>query len=291
MALSEKKIPISHALLWIFFSTLLISGSAFMGWLYFLHLKDRRLNDSQYQIVAIIQKTSQKESLKTMYLAELLGLSLDQPVNLYRFDSEEGEKKLKSSPLIKQASIKKIRPGTLFIDYRMRSPVAYLENYSNTAVDEEGYLFPFRPFFTPKNLPAFYLDLDKQLRWGDSLGNALNLNLAFNVLRSLEKLRLYHVQIKRIDVSQAFEDSFGKRQIVAVLETNDGTREKGHLNFLRLNPDHFHQNLVNYETLCRNNKTSGIKVIDLRISRLAFIKEVETSDFEDNLKNKVRGKT
>lgn len=278
MSLAEKKIPLSHALLWILFSTLLISGSAFMGWLYYLHLKDRRLNDDQYRIVAIIQKSSQKEALKTMYLAELLGLSINKPANLYQFDVREGERKLMASPLIKKATIKKIRPGTLFIDYQMRTPVAYLENYTNTAIDEEGFLFPFRPFFTPKKLPAFYLSLEEEAKWGESLSNRLHLNLAFNVLKSLESLKDCNVQIKRIDVSQAYEDSFGNRQIVVVLKEKDGHGEKCAETYLRLNTEKYAQNLVNYVTLSRrveNKFADEIKLIDLRIDHLAFVKIIK----------------
>lgn len=276
MGLPEGKIPFSHAVLWIFFSTLLVSGSAFMGWQYYLHLRDVRLNDDQYQIVAIVQKTSQKESLKTMYLAELLGLSIDKPVNLYQFDIEEGEQKLKAFPLIKTAAIKKIRPGTLFIDYEIRIPVAYLENYSNTVVDEEGYLFPFSPFFTPKNLPAFFLPLDEEVHWGDCLGKHEGLNLAFKVLEKWENLKLYQVHMKRLDVSRAFKESLGQRQIVLVLEEHRADA-KGLQTYLRLNPDHFYQNLVNYRTLRshgKNNLGNGNHIVDLRIPHTAYIRQV-----------------
>lgn len=276
MNLAEEKMPLGHALLWILFSTLLISGSAFMGWLYFLHLKERRLNDDQYKIVAIIQKSSQKETLKVVYLAELLGLSIDQPINLYQFDVEEGERKLLASPLIKSATIKKIRPGTLFIDYQIRTPTAYLANYSNTAIDEEGVLFPFRPFFTPKKLPYFYFDLNAEMRWGESLAGRRDLNLAFNVMKATRSLRLYQLDTSLIDVSQALLDNFGKRQIVVVLEENDGREEKT-FTYLRLNPEHYNQNLENYRTyrqLGEAKVARGKKVIDLRIPQLAFIKQI-----------------
>ncbi len=42
----------------------------------------------------------------------------------------------------------------------MRTPYAYIGEFANTAIDKEGYLFPFRPFFTPKNLPILYIGLN-----------------------------------------------------------------------------------------------------------------------------------
>lgn len=270
---NEEKIPLSHALLWILVSTLLVSGTAFMGWLYFLHVKDRRLHDDQYRIVAIIQKSAQKEALKTIYLAQLLDLSIDQPVNLYQFDGREGEKKILASPLIKKAAIKKIRPGTLFIDYQMRTPLAYVENYRNAAIDEEGVLFPFSPFFTPKTLPAIYLDLPvEDYQWGMSLSNRKDLQLALKVMEKLEPLRMENVLVQRIDVSQAFADSFGKRQIVLVLKEKDRDKTV----YLRLNPAEYAQNLVNYETFRQYERVhenhEAVQVVDLRIPHLAFIK-------------------
>ena len=100
-AMTTTKMPFSRSLIWILVSTLLISGSAFMGWLYFLHVKERRLHDDQYRIVAIIQSTPQADALKTLYLAELLGLSLDRPINLYQFNAKEAAQTLLSHPLIK----------------------------------------------------------------------------------------------------------------------------------------------------------------------------------------------
>ena len=88
------------------------------------------------------------------------------------------------SPLIKKASIKKIPPGTLYIEYQMRVPLAYLGDYTNTALDEEGYLFPFSPFFTPKKLPIIYLGLQQDdAQWGMTLKQDQRLQLAFDLLK------------------------------------------------------------------------------------------------------------
>lgn len=271
----EKKLPLSHACLWILLSILLVSGIAFMGWLYYLHVKDLRLNDDQYRIVAIIQKSPQKESLKTMYLAQLLGLSLDQPTNIFKFNSKKGEKKLIASPLIKAAKIQKIRPGTLYIDYQIRTPLAYIGNYSNAAIDQEGFLLPFRPFFTPKSLPTIYLDENRQnISWGISLKNSPDFDLALKVLERLEPLTRQNILVTRIDVSQAFEENLGKRQIVVLLEE---PLNQYHKTCLRLNAEHYAQNLVNYMTIRQKMPTNHTnhkgKIIDFRISHLAFIKE------------------
>jgi tetratricopeptide (TPR) repeat protein len=277
--MGRDRMPFSRALLWILVSTLLISGSAFMGWLHYLHVRERRLQDEQYRIVAIVQSTPQAEALKTVYLAELLDLSLDRPKNLYQFSAREAEKKLVACPLIKRAVVKKILPGTLYIEYDRRLPVAYLGDYTNTAIDEEGYLFPFRPFFTPKRLPTIYLGLDQEgMKWGNCLQALPSLQLALDILRQFAEMSQESFHIKQLDLSQAQADSDGQRQVVLVLEElgREWTQSSSYPIYLRLSPDHYQQDLKNFRTLYKVLGQQRVKeetwVIDLRIPHLAFLK-------------------
>lgn len=275
---SQEKLPLSRALLWILLSVLLISGTAFMGRLYFLHVKERRLRDDQYRITAIVKKGAAKNPLQTAYLAELLGLSADRPMNLFLFNAHEGAQKLLASPVIKKAEIKKVVPGTLLIDYQTRNPVAYLGNASNTLLDAEGYLFPHRPFYAAKELPVFYLGLEGlDSSWGGSLKGRKDLDLAFGVYKNLVHVRQFQLELKRIDVSNAFADSIGQREIVVMLEESDPKR-KGSLIYLRLNAKEYEQNIANFLIL-RSRELMDLKrgvekgkIIDLRLSNLAFIK-------------------
>lgn len=288
--MSSQKIPLSKAFLWILGSTLLISGTAFMGWLYYLHVKEKRFQDDQYQIAAIVQSNLQSDALKTAYLAEVLNLSLDRPVNLYQFNVKEGVNTLLSNPLIQEASIKKILPGTLWIHYQMRTPLAYLGDYGNTVIDEEGALFPFRPFFTPKRLPILILGMKPNERqWGSSLKGERSLKLAYSIMEQFEQLKQDRFRIRQLDVSQAKDDSYGQRQVVLVLEENsqdwNASSTPHSLLYLRLNADDPSQALVNFHTLQEalfdkkeeapvKDQGAGSKIvmIDLRIPHLAFIK-------------------
>ena len=288
--MSSKKIPLSRAFLWILGSTLLLSGTAFMGWLYFLHVKEKRYQDDQYQIVALVQSNPQRDALKSAYLAEVLDLSLDRPVNLYQFNAKEGVKTLLANPLIKEASIKKILPGTLLINYQLRTPLAYLGDFANTVIDEEGTLFPFRPFFTPKRLPIFILGIrEGECQWGCSLKDEHSLKLAFSILDQFDALKEDRFRIKQLDVSQAQADSYGQRQVVLVLEEKsqdwNASENPESLVYVRLNSDDPAQALANLKTLqsalFENKedtvvkdqvKKSGMMLIDLRIPHLAYIK-------------------
>lgn len=276
----------SRSYLWIFLWTMAISGSAWLGWLYYIHLRESRQQDSQYKIVAIVQSHREGEGLKTGYLAELLKLSVDVPTNLYQFDVTEGEKRLLSSPVIKESKIQKIRPGTLFVQYQMRTPIGYLGDYTNTAFDSEGILFPFTPFFTPKKIPTIILGIDQMdMGWGSSLKNDEKLQMALLVMKHVQHLiKNQPYFLNMIDVSKAFSDSEGQRQIVISLEGSRGIEQDGIASIkvisylLRLNPDHYEKGINNFMTLRDHMESKKLYedqpqlIVDLRLEHLAFIK-------------------
>lgn len=282
--MSENKIPFNRAILWIFVSILLVSGSAFMGWLYYLRVRERRYHDEQYKIVAIVQSTPQGDALKTVHLAEVLDLSLDKPVNLYQFNIKESTQKLLSLSVIKMAAMKKMLPGTLYLEYLMRKPYAFVGEFTNTVIDEEGFLFPFRPFFTPKYLPILYLGLSQEeCQWGNCVKELPTVQLAFDLICQWEALHSDRFHLKHLDVTQAFEENYGKRQVVMLLKEKNGKWLEKDLDipiFLRLSADHIEQDLRNFMTLQNvyfegRGKERGKEktiVIDFRIPHLAFIK-------------------
>jgi hypothetical protein len=274
--------------------------------IYTLWMKSSRekLSDPKYRISVLVQTGPEKEALQTAYLAELLDLSVDQPTNLYRFDVKKGKKKLLSSPLIAEAEIKKIPPHTLYIDYEVRKPVAWLGDYQNIAIDKDGYLFPMAPFFAPKELPEIYLGLPPFGEVGEFLGKAgglwqtplqnPHLSLAFEMLRFLEGLPWREgLRIKRIDVSSAFAPSLGQREIVLFTE-EDFLFNRGDQavcctfpKMLRLSPKEYAQQMNNFLSLRKNimedySKQLSVallpqagrfssRIVDLRIPHLAFV--------------------
>lgn len=208
---SKKKMSLRRAIFWIFLSTLFISGTSATGIWYYWNLKSVSENDPKYNIIAIVQRGPDKDILKTEYLAELLDLSLDRPTNLNKLSVQDAKNKLLQSPLIQSVTLKKVKPGTLYIDYRVRKPVAYLADYSNTALDEKGYIIPFAPFFTPKKLPEVVCGFPNECKWGEILKGE-QIQWALNLIKQQPNVR-------RIDLSQCRASSLGQREIVLVLES------------------------------------------------------------------------
>lgn len=292
----RKKLTLFQSLIWIFFSALGINALAYCGIKGVLLWKRIHGIDHRVPIRAIVQTGPQKEALKTGYLAELLELSDDKPTLSSDFDTKQAVQKLSSSPVISEAEVKIQEPGILYIDYTTRQPIALLLDYENVALDKEGYPFPVAPFFTPKKLPEIYLGMDEEIEWNQPIKGE-KIELAFSLLELINGPIVSDLfNVKRIDVSNAFEMSYGRREIVLFTQDEIYNTYKGKEvryvvpRILRLPAKKFSQELGNYlkfreqrlekerlELTAPPDEQTVVHcptiIIDLRIPQLAFIDE------------------
>lgn len=260
----KTPIVLKKAIKWVFISVLVISGIPWILFGAYTYLRYMRMQDPAYDIVAIVQSNQDPEPLKTGFLAELLNLSIDRPCNLYRFDLEEGQKKLLSFPSIKTTTMKKIPPGILFIEYSLRKPAAFLADVSNTVVDAEHYAFPSHPFFSPKKLPLFLLGTTyENIVWGERVADP-KLTLAYEILEGINELGLGEDDLIKIDVSNVDAISLGMRKIVVSFLNLD----------VLLDPRGFKEGLTRYKTLRKKQnliQNDHARMIDLRLPNLGYI--------------------
>ncbi|MGM0440115.1 MAG: cell division protein FtsQ/DivIB [Chlamydiota bacterium] len=265
----KNHIPLPKALMIIFLSTLLISGSAAISWSIYAYQQSKHFVDHNYNVSAITQTGPYKNALPTTYLAEIMGLSLDQPINLYRFNTTIAERNLEYSPVISEAKVEKYFPSTVYVDYIVRSPIATLGDYFNAAIDKEGIIFPLSPYLTPKNIPEIYLGIADQLSNWESSIDYSKFVLAKDVMEMLFESHLYgEFEIKRIDVSLVDAGSAGERQIVVKL------KDQGQTRLLRFNVRSYRQEFKKY-LLLRDDFPAKHQnqncIIDFRVPKLAFI--------------------
>lgn len=292
----KKKVSLGQSILWIFSSAIIINALAFMSIKGYQYWKKKSNVDLKKPIRAIVQTGPQREALKTPYLAQLLGLCADRPVLSTEFDLKKGREKLLASPVIRDAELKMPEPGILYIDYTIRQPIAFLYDFENIALDEERYPFPLTPFFTPKKLPEIYLGLETTIEWNQPITGE-KIDLAYQILKIITGPIVGDLfNIQRIDVSNAFESSLGRREIVLITQDEIYTNFRGReIHFvlprtLRLSTKTYSQELSNYlklrEQLLEKEKLEFIypegdetlvmcpqKTIDFRIPQLAFIEE------------------
>ena len=263
----------SQAGIFILLTLFLISGP-WLGWVYFQRIIMLKQSDPRFKVIAISQSNTKMEFLDTAYLAELLELSTDRPINLYRFNTQEAEKILEKEPLIKKATVSRIPPGTLLIDATIRMPKVFLGNFSNMAIDAEGVLIPFKPFFTPKRLPEIILE-EKEvqgLHWGNKLESA-SFNLAMDVLQAIQQ-DSSALSVKLIDMKHAFSTQYGQKEIIVVVEKDFQDASIPKIHYLRLSTKNFKQELSYYGALFQHldlEMLKSISIIDLRVPETAYL--------------------
>jgi hypothetical protein len=279
----KQKMPLTHALMWIVGSCYLITGGTY----FFMQQASSPCKDRNEKTIAyIIQTGPQKQALPTEYLAELMGLSFDQRLDLRSWDEQKGRQRLLSSPLIASAQVAKRYNDSVFVDYTVRQPIASVYDIENTAIDKEGFLIPLYPFFSPKNLPEFYFGFcsshDNVLScpsWNQPVKTEAAL-LAFDIFYLLKPYHNDLFTVKRVDVSQLQQQSLGQQEIVVILQYEKNGADHPIYHYVRLTPASYHKELGNYlefakaEPLRLDEEVKGAKVIDMRIDQLAFVSDM-----------------
>lgn len=288
----NTKLKLSKALFWIFLSTLVVSGTNFFVFLQIKKHQKSRVLSEKYQIKTIAQMQNET-TLDVNYLAELMGLSYNKPTNLFLFDVNMAKNRLLLSPIIKEAEVKKIKPNCIFVDYKIRKPIAYLYDLENVAIDEEGYIFPVNPFYPPLNLCKFYLNLEEFK--GYKKNSAPRVLYAIDILKKLQNSGFTDlVRVKMIDTSRLELSSYGQREILLFIEEEIKLKKNQKEvviifpTILRLALNNYLEQMGNYISLREKilkdyeNQMKLLefstevvkfkpKTIDLRLSKLAFI--------------------
>ncbi len=248
------RIPLFRAVLLILLSIVVITGGTVALWRYYRQNKQERINNPDYYLTNIVQ--APREVLKSGFFEELFDLSVDQPTSCYGFNVEAAQRKLDALIAMRTAHVKVLPPHTVYVEYSLRTPIAYLANRTNTLLDMTGVTFPAEPFFTPKRLPEFYLDLDDEHSFATALAvNDESLEAGFRV--------------KRVDLAWSNAPHCGRREIVVLIECN------GAEHCLRLDPDAWKDGFRRYKSMV--DELKGGAVVDLRIQNMAFIEPVSTT--------------
>lgn len=267
----NNKIPLRRALGYVVLSVIVFWGSLCAAWFVHRTVLEKRQQDTHFTVVALVQSCQSKDHLKTWQLAELLELSRDRPTNLYAFDTTLAAQKLMSCPVIKRAICRRQRPGIVHVDYTLREPQAVLSDVTNLAIDQEGFTFPLRPYYTPKNLPELYLG-NAPLHFATKL-NSAEATLAFAIVAFIKQSFPTATKVVRVDTHNAFAKSAGIREVIVVLQEMPEKSTR----YLRFNGKNYVQALNEYRKLkvtfdgLQHNQEP--QIIDLRNPNIALVKQ------------------
>jgi hypothetical protein len=288
----KKEISLNIAIFCIALSVAVFSGGAFTLKFGYKKWLDAKKKDPKFFISSVIQTGPQKDKIPFTYLCEILSLSQEKPVSLYQFSVKKAEKILEKDPCIKKAKVKKISPNALYLDLKLRKPVAKVYDLPGFAVDEEGIIFPI---FSDKNLPEVCFDLPKTAKtfYGLKIKGK-----KWDIFERLHTLLAHYpfLQVSRIDLSRAEEKSLGKREIILTIQDVfriDLAGKEVTLFFpkyLRMGYKNYSQQLANFLVLRdkihqdyrkqvrrlgidKKQITFAPKVINMRIGELAFVEK------------------
>lgn len=242
------------------FTVLLFFCSTWGYWMW-LHKEDPLID-------TLVQTGPEREALPSVYLAELLQLSIDHPIRASRFDVRGAQERLKQCALFKEVQVSLYR-NRVAVDYTLRRPIAYLQDKTPLAIDEEGYLFVYQPYRPQQRLPFITLG---EAHIGERVSGPL-WELVQELRYKMAQLPLQHsMYLQAIDVSRLQAPYLGRQEIVLVLESVYMPKQK---HYLRLSSKNYSKELENYASLQPSLFQSDIPetVIDLRLTRFAYIQE------------------
>ena len=233
----------------------------------------------QSVIRTIVQSCAEKNNLQTDFFAEILSLSQDSSLVSKKFDVEKATHILETFPIIKECNLYVDR-DTLYINYELRQPVAYLGNFYNVGIDREGVLFPIAPFASLKRLPLIYIH-EKELPnhlWGNQITSE-SMKLALEIIAHTSKMGFQEkFLVRQIDMSLLPLDAYAKREIILIIELMESHTSKylpAYSHILRLNPKKPLRGINQYLILKKELVPTSLiskKIFDLRLPDLAFIR-------------------
>lgn len=251
--MNSRKLPFKKALTAIVAATIGITGGAVLSVLYYSHIFESQKNDPAFYLKYL----DQKGDLPSHYIEEVLGLCVDRKVNIHDFSVSKARKKLEESPLIAAAEVKKQMPDSCQVIYRLFEPVAVVTDWENAAVDQNGRLIPFLPFYDKMGLPQITVGEVDHPAWGKKLRLA-RVHTALKILRKIPLQDLVRLDVSRVDLP-----SFGQREIIVTLQDA----------ILRLNPDQWEDGWNNFLNMRSVLSHQPLQVVDLRIPKIAIIRD------------------
>jgi len=251
--LKKPRFTFKKALAVIAVVTVVVSGGAALGVLYYTHIHETQLADPAFAL----RYLNQKGELPSHYIEEILDLCVDKTLNIHEFNTAKARKKLQGHPLIKSAEVKKQMPDSCLVVYQLYEPVALVSDWDNAAIDRDGRIIPFHPFYPPEGLPIVTIGEVEHPKWGEKL-RLSRVHLALKMLRTLPLQDLENLDVSRVDLP-----SFGQREIIVTL--TDG--------ILRLNPDDWKEAWGHFLKMRSLLDSRSKPVVDLRIPNIALLQE------------------
>lgn len=247
-------------------------SAALVLWFLYEHQRLSRSLDSAYNLRFLSQTGPEIEPLPSGYLLELMNISIDDPLSIYKLNLHDLKHKLLQSPCILDAMVELDPPSGLRVIYRARHPLGVVANMANALVDDQGVLVPYKPYYRPLNLPKIVLALDGAPKGIELWGHrALSEELLTLLLDVISHPLWQRVNLLQIDLSRCLHRDFGQRELVCLCLHGDNSAHS----YIRMRAEHWKDQLTRWAGSALSTDRWP-QVIDLRVDGMALTGSVES---------------
>jgi hypothetical protein len=213
---NEKETSLFSAFLKVFFISALFWGAFFSAWAWQKVQQRTREQDERLLLHRIAARSKSVDKAPLSLLSSLLEIKDGMP--LFSLQPAELVAKIHTCPAFSNARVWRLLPGTLGVEYTLRTPIAHLSGFRNVVLDKTGTLFFLLPYFAPKKLPTVVFDfpqsstleeLQKEAALSKDLTLALRMVPVLTAFASKYKLIL-----ESIDLSKRNHLNIFRREIV-----------------------------------------------------------------------------
>ena len=260
----KKETSLFAAFLKIFFVSAFFWGAFFAAWGWQKMQQRTREQDERLILHRIAARSRTVDKVPLSLLSSLLDIKEGMP--LFSLQLDVCLDKIKACSAFSHARVWRLLPGTLGVEYTLRTPVASLGGLRNVVFDKSGTLFFLLPYFAPKKLPSVLLDLPQSSTLEDlqkEIAVSKDMGLALHMLPALSSFaEKYKLFLERIDLSKRNHPNIFRREIIVTFSPQ--LSKAGEYLYLRCNAHSLSLKKLQkvFAYLCSSEFHSG--VVDMR---------------------------
>lgn len=233
-----------------------------------------RQSDERFVLKRLASRSTTQDRLPLGVLSELLDIQAEKPCSIFALDLDTARRRFLSCPSVAHARVWRLLPGTLGIEYGLRSPVATIAGLKNVGIDRYGTLFFLFPFFAPKRLPALVLPIEPAkdlLEVQRAVRLAKETPIALKLLERIQEVvGPRHIVVDSIDLVHLREHNVFRREVDVVFTS---LLSKDKRLYVRIGSRNILAVLDLLPALCDRLLSGGFRsgTIDLRYERMAIL--------------------
>ncbi len=270
----EGRIGLFEALTKIIVISCCLWGAFFGAWYWHHRQQEVRKNDQRFLLKRIAARSITQDRLPIGVLTELLKLDRESQISLFALQPQEASKTLLSCPAVEKAKVWRLLPGTLGIEYALRTPVATIAGLKNVGIDATATAFFLFPYFAPKRLPAIVIPIGNLSSLQDVQRRVRRIKETGIAIKLLEYItptaHQHHLAVDLVDVTCFHQQSFFRREVIVAFTSLLSKEERL---YVRIQSKKLLERLELLPTVFATLLRSGFRggIIDLRFEGIVIL--------------------